>query len=101
MEQFGAGNTMTWMYYFDEWHWILKGEAEVVYSLSSTSHTVKKTLHVGPGDFFITPRGSIVDFKVPASGPLRRFCGMMPGYALHPRIVEMMKKMKEEQEKGA
>jgi len=97
MEQFGSG-TMSFMYYFDEWHWILLGEMDVTYSLSSTSHTVKKTVHVGPGDFIITPRGSIVEWKCKEGEWCRRYCGMMPGYALHPRIHEMMKKMKAEQE---
>ena len=91
MEQFGSGS-MTFMYYFDEWHWIVKGEGEAVYQLSSSRDQPKKTLPLKAGDFVITPRGSMVEWKAPPGKYLRRYCGMMPGYALHPRLVEAMKK---------
>ena len=89
MEQFGAG-TMTFMYYFDEWHWIVKGEGEMLYNLSSEREQPKKRVALKTGDFVVTPRGSIVDWIAPPGGMLRRYCGMMPGYALHPRLVEPM-----------
>ena len=99
LEQFGPG-TMNWMYYFDEWHWILIGEADLEYSLASTARMEKKRAHVKPGDFFITPRGSQVAFIVPPGAILRRYCGMMPGYAMHPRQWEALKKAREQQEKA-
>jgi mannose-6-phosphate isomerase-like protein (cupin superfamily) len=100
MEMFGKGTSITWMYYFDEFHWIWQGEAEVVYSLASTGNTKKITMHVKEGDFFVTPRGSIVEFKIGPDKDLKRVCGIMPGYALHPRFAEQMKKEREAAEKA-
>lgn len=84
VEQFGAGTTLVWMYPFDEFHYIIQGKAKVTYTLSGTGHTVKKSMDVEVGDFFVTPVGSIVEFKIDASGPLRRVCGVMPGVAMNP-----------------
>jgi len=92
MEMFGENTSITWMYYFDEFHWIWKGKCDVTYSLASTGNTVKKTIRLEEGDFIITPRGSIVEFKILPGSDLRRVCGLMPGYALHPYIVERNKK---------
>ena len=61
-------------------------------SLASTGNTVKKTIRLEEGDFVITPRGCIAEFKVLPGSDLRRVCGLMPGYALHPYIVERNKK---------
>ncbi len=83
MEQFGAGTAITWMYPFDEFHYIIQGEADVTYTLASTENQVEKKMHVGVGDFFITPIGSIVEFKIWDQSPLRRICGLMPGTALN------------------
>ena len=81
MEQFAAGTTLKWMYPFDEFHFIVKGECDMTYSLFSTANTVTKFLHVKAGDFFVTPLGSTVEFKMWDKGPLCRFCGVMPGRA--------------------
>jgi len=92
MEQFGAGTNLLWMYPFDEYHFIIQGEAEMEYTLASTNNTVKKKAHVGPGDYFITPRGSIVEFKIAPGKPLRRICGLMPGTALNPNQMVNLRK---------
>jgi mannose-6-phosphate isomerase-like protein (cupin superfamily) len=83
VEQFGAGTSLTWMYPFDEFHYIIQGKARVTYTLSGTGHTEKKALDVETGDFIVTPVGSIVEFKIDPSGPLRRVCGVMPGVAMN------------------
>lgn len=83
VEQFGAGTTLLWMYPFDEFHYIAMGKARVTYTLAGTGHTQKKVLDVKEGDLIVTPVGSIVEFKIDPSGPLRRVCGVMPGVAMN------------------
>ncbi|MEW6142350.1 MAG: hypothetical protein AB1597_04235 [Chloroflexota bacterium] len=83
MEMFGKGTSLTWMYPFDEFHYIIQGRARVTYTLAGTGHTQKKVLDVEVGDLIVTPVGSIVEFKVDPSGPLRRVCGVMPGVAMN------------------
>jgi mannose-6-phosphate isomerase-like protein (cupin superfamily) len=82
-EQFGAGTTLVWWYPFDEFHYIVMGEADVTYSLASTDHKVERKMKIKTGDFFITPVGSKVSFTVSEAGPLRRVCGIMPGVAMN------------------
>lgn len=84
LEQFGPGSTITWMYPNDEFHYIIMGKAKVTYTLYATGNTEVKTMDVEEGDFIVTPRGSIVEFKVTSEKPLRRIAGIMPGAALNP-----------------
>lgn len=84
LEQFGPGSSITWMYPNDEFHYIIMGKARVTYSLYSTGNSEKKTMDVEEGDFLVTPRGSIVEFKILPGKPLRRIAGVMPGTALNP-----------------
>ena len=84
LEQFGAGTSITWMYPNDEFHYIIQGKARVTYTLYSTGNTEVKTMDVEEGDFIVTPRGSIVEFKVAPGKPLRRIAGIMPGAAQNP-----------------
>lgn len=83
VEEFGAGDTIFWFFPHDEMHYVLKGEADLVYTMASTSHTVEKTAHVAAGDFYIVPTGARVTWKVPASEPFKIFWCTMPGI---PRI---------------
>ena len=96
-EGFGENTPITWMYYFDEFHWIWQGRCEVTYTLASTGNYVKKKMILEEGDIIVTPRGSVVEFKTLPGSDMKRICGMMPGYALHPRIYNMIKKAREEE----
>ncbi|MFC2031845.1 cupin domain-containing protein [Chloroflexota bacterium] len=78
IEDIPAGHTLTWMYPHDEIHWILKGKAEMTYSLAGTSHTEQKTVNLEPGDIFLIPLGARLTIKVDPSGPLRRLLVSMP-----------------------
>jgi hypothetical protein len=73
LEDFGAGETVTWFFPTDEWHYILRGEAEVTYSLAATSHTEEKTMHISPGDLYFIPAGARLTWKVAPASNLVHF----------------------------
>ena len=79
VEEFGAGDTIFWFFPHDEMHYVLKGEADLTYTLASTSHTVQKTAHVSAGEFYVVPTGARVTWKVPPAGPFKIFWITMPG----------------------
>ena len=92
IEDFGAGETITWVFPHDtQVHYILRGKAEVTYTLESTNHTDKKKMIVEEGDVYIIPRGARVTWKVSPGGPLRKMCVYIPGLPeaqLRPEAVE-------------
>lgn len=77
--EIAAGASFFWFFSYDEIHSVLKGEAEVTYSLASTSHTVRKTLKIKPGDLYVVPLGARLTWKVSAAGPLKLFAVSIPG----------------------
>ncbi|MFC2032467.1 cupin domain-containing protein [Chloroflexota bacterium] len=79
LEDFLPGETMFWFFPNDEIQYIVKGKAEVTYSLAGTSHTEQKTMMVEPGDCYLIPRGARVTWKVVPGDPLRHLCFLMPG----------------------
>ena len=81
IEDFEAGATLTWMFPHDEFHWILKGKAEMTYSLAGTSHTEQETVTIQEGDIFLIPLGARVTWKIDPSSRLRRVAVVMPGPA--------------------
>ncbi|MFC2031842.1 cupin domain-containing protein [Chloroflexota bacterium] len=90
VEDFAAGETITWMYPHDEIHWVIKGKAELTYSLAGTSHTEQKTVTLQEGDIFLIPLGARLTYKVDPSGPLRNVAIAMP----FPSPSTMMRKGK-------
>jgi uncharacterized cupin superfamily protein len=82
IDEIPAGASFFWFFTYDEIHHVLKGEAEITYSLASTSHTVKKVLNVKQGDFYIAPLGSRLTWKVSPAGPLKLFSVAIPGLPL-------------------
>ena len=79
VEEFPAGSTVFWFFDYDETHYVLQGEAEMTYSLASTSHAERKTVEIKQGDFYIIPLGARITWKVSPSGPLRLFWITEPG----------------------
>ncbi|MFC2031839.1 cupin domain-containing protein [Chloroflexota bacterium] len=77
--QFSPGETLFWFFPNEELHYIVKGKAEVTYSLAGTSHTEQKTMTVEPGNCYIVPRGARVTWKVAPGDPLRHLDFIMPG----------------------
>lgn len=68
----------------DEIHYVLKGAAELVYSLAATSHTVQKTASLSEGDCLVIPCGARATWTVGDQTPLRFLWITMPGV---PRIT--------------
>ena len=78
LEDFGAGETMTWFFPEPELMYVLKGKAEMTYSVAATSHAETKTVNIEAGDCYIIPSGGHVTWKVAPGSPLRRLCVVMP-----------------------
>lgn len=95
LEDFGAGETITWMFPYDEFHWIVKGSAEMTYSLAGTSHTEQKTVRIKEGDIYLLPTGSRATWKVDPGVPLRKICVLLPSNAGSTRapgkVIELKK----------
>jgi len=64
LEDFMPGEEISWSFVAGEFHYILRGEADITYSLASTSHTERKTMHAAPGDFYYIPPGARLKFKI-------------------------------------
>ncbi len=79
LEDFLPGETMFWFFPHEEIQYIVKGRAEMTYSLAGTSHTEQKTMTVEPGDCYLIPRGARVTWKVAPGDPLRHLFFIMPG----------------------
>jgi len=94
IEDFGAGETFFWAFPLDsEVHIILKGKAELTYSLEGTNHTEEKKMIVEEGDVYIIPRGARMTWKVDSGGPLRKMCVLMPGLAVSERRAEALEEL--------
>ncbi len=96
LEDFGAGETFTWFFPEPEVQYIMRGSAEMTYSMGATSHTEEKTVQIKEGDCYIIPAAARVTFKVAPEGPLRKFCVIMPfpQRAFGMRKPEAMEKLK-------
>jgi mannose-6-phosphate isomerase-like protein (cupin superfamily) len=80
VEELAPGTTFFWFFHYDEIHYVCQGEADIVYSLASTSHTVRKDLHVKPGDFYLVPLGARLTWTIPAtSKSFKVFSTTIPG----------------------
>jgi len=79
VDEFPAGSSVFWFFDYDETHYVLEGEAEIIYSLASTSHTVRKKAQIKKGDFYMVPLGARITWNVSKAGPLRIFWLTEPG----------------------
>ena len=77
-ENFPAGKTTHFVFWYDEVQYILDGKAELTYTLWQNRFTVEKKMTVEKGDIYIIPKGADIHFKVDPSGPLKKLCVMMP-----------------------
>jgi ethanolamine utilization protein EutQ (cupin superfamily) len=80
LENFVAGETMKWTFWFDEVQYILAGKAEMHYLLPASRFSVEKHMTVEAGDALLIPKGADVTWKIDPSGPLTKFCVIMPGF---------------------
>lgn len=79
LENFPAGETARWTFWYDEVHYILDGEAELTYLLPATRFSVAKKMKVEKGDAYLIPKGAECTWQVAPGGPLKHFCVIMPG----------------------
>ena len=77
--EFPAGSTVFWFFDYDETHYVLSGEADLTYSLASTSHTEVKNAKIKQHDFYVVPTGCRLTWKVSPKAPLRLFWLTEPG----------------------
>ena len=78
LDDFGAGETFSWFFPETEVQYVLRGRAEMTYSLGATSHTEQKTMTVEEGDCYIIPPASRITWKISPESPLRRLEVLMP-----------------------
>lgn len=95
MEDFGPGETFFWAFPLDnEVHIILKGKADVTYSLEGTNHTEEKKMTIQEGDAYIIPRGARMTWKVDPGGPLVKLCITIPGLVIPERRASAVEELK-------
>jgi mannose-6-phosphate isomerase-like protein (cupin superfamily) len=78
LENFPAGKTTHWIFWYDEVHYILDGKATMRYTLPGNRFTEEKEVVVEKGHVYIIPRGADIYWDVDPSGPLKKFCVVMP-----------------------
>jgi uncharacterized cupin superfamily protein len=95
LEDFPPGETVFWFFPHDEIHYVVKGKAEITYSLAGTSHTELKTMTAEPGEAYLIPHGSRLTWKVAPGDPFRHLCFVMPGVPPTSRVPSKVTKLKE------
>lgn len=94
IEDFPAGRTTRWCFWHAEFQYILKGTAEMTYTLLPY-HDEVKTMIAGPGDAYLVPKGADITWKVLPGDGFRKLCVTMPAdpaYRLKgPRRMEIKK----------
>jgi ethanolamine utilization protein EutQ (cupin superfamily) len=78
VEDFRPGDEVEWNFFHDEVQYILKGKAEITYSLPPVHRKWYKT-SAEEGSIYLIPRGARVKFKVIGSDPYRHLFVVMPG----------------------
>jgi hypothetical protein len=95
VEDFFAGDTIRWAFHHAEFQYILKGKAELVYTLPPW-HDEQKTLKVQTGDAYLIPNGADITFKIDKGAPFRKMCVVMPAemgyFEVPPKDVKQLKK---------
>jgi len=81
IEDFEPGQEITWWFWHDEIHYIIKGKAEVTYSLPGL-HLKKERATIEAGDAYLIYRGERITWKVVSKEPYRKFCVVMPAIPL-------------------
>ena len=82
-EDFGPGSVVWWSFWHAEFHYILEGKAEVIYK-KQPLYLEEGKMTIGPGSaYFILP-GTIMEWKVDRSGPLKKLCVLMPYHRERP-----------------
>ena len=78
VEDFRPGDEVDWSFYHDEVQYIVKGKAEITYSLPPLHTKWYKTV-AEEGSIYLIPRGARLKFKVIGKDPYRHLFVVMPG----------------------
>jgi len=78
IEDFRVGDVVEWNFHHDEVQYIVKGKAELTYSLPPL-HRRWYTTTAEEGCIYLIPRGARVKFKVIGDEPYRHLWVVMPG----------------------
>jgi mannose-6-phosphate isomerase-like protein (cupin superfamily) len=78
-EAFAPGSTVNWAFWHDEVHVIMRGEAEVTYTLAP-NHRKQVTRTYRTGDTYLIPDGARVRFRVTSDEPYLHVCVIMPRF---------------------
>ena len=77
MEDFAPGVTISWSFWHEEVHYIIKGKAEMTFS-EPPLHQNRQTITVEAGDIYLIRRGEYVTWKIGPKEPYRHLCIIMP-----------------------
>lgn len=81
IEDFAPGDTFSWGYWHDEVHYIVKGKAELTYSMPPFHEKEEKAV-VEAGDAYMIYKGEHITFKILSKEPFRHMCIIMPAVPL-------------------
>ena len=94
LQGFPAGEIGVWRFWHPEVHYVLKGRAEITYSLPGF-HLEKKTMQVEPYDCYVVPRGADLQFKPESGETLRELYVAIPKEPIyHDMRPEVLRKIK-------
>jgi len=77
LEEFVPGDVMTHVFYHSEVHYVLQGEAEIIYSMPPFHQKEEKT-YAKAGDAYLMYCGERVTWKITSDVPYRHICYMQP-----------------------
>jgi mannose-6-phosphate isomerase-like protein (cupin superfamily) len=77
VEDFTAGQVFKWSYWHDEVHYIIKGKAEITFSMPPFHQTEEKIV-AETGDAYMIYKGESLTFRVISKEPFRHLCIIMP-----------------------
>lgn len=94
VEDFSPGQALRWSYWHDEVHYIIKGKAEITFSMPPFHQTEEKIV-AEAGDAYMIYKGESLTFKVISEEPFRHLCIIMPAIPIPSGdhlVLDQMKK---------
>ncbi|MBI3966451.1 MAG: hypothetical protein HY329_12535 [Chloroflexi bacterium] len=85
-ESFAAGDTVNWSFFHAETHVVLRGEAEITYTLPPNHGKIKKAT-AKAGMAYVIINGTRAQFKITSSEPYVHVCVIMPRYHLEKYLL--------------
>jgi mannose-6-phosphate isomerase-like protein (cupin superfamily) len=85
-ESFAPGDTVNWAFFHAETHVVLRGEAEITYTLPP-NHNKIKTATARAGMAYLILNGTRARFRVTSAEPYVHVCVIMPRYHLEKYLL--------------